>query len=250
MRHKVSARSAKALLVTPIGRTKRSAPSQRQPIKDGGTILHNYSTLCPDGIMTAPPSLSEKVGCRKLRTHRKSRLGCKNCRLRRVKVGKLPHHSILRMTSTKPRLQCDEAKPRCKRCTTFGVFCNYDSSQSDLQLSVVGAFNIEIPQRFPNSLKQDISSVVGPSLRQQSTGPLESSTFYQLADQDLELLSKFFGRTALTIGAGKGSRLYQYEALELACSASALTQFLAGNPDFDGLVPILDACGTDVDNNA
>ncbi|PGH04907.1 hypothetical protein GX51_03203 [Blastomyces parvus] len=39
------------------------------------------------------------------RPHRKSRTGCANCRKRRVK--------------------CDETKPRCRRCETHGVCCDY-----------------------------------------------------------------------------------------------------------------------------
>lgn len=200
--------------------------------------------------MVVPSSSSGKGGNRKVRTHRKSRQGCKNCKLRRVKVGRLPPFPALQRTSTKPRLQCDEGKPGCKRCTTFGVLCNYDSQHSDLQLSVVGALNIEIPQSFPYSLKQAISSVISPSFRQQSTASPESSAFYQLGDQDLELLSKFLGRTALTIGAGNGFGGYQNEAIELACSVNPLAQLFASNSDFDRSAPILDACSTDVHTDA
>jgi hypothetical protein len=116
-------------------------------------------------------------------------------------------------------------------------------------LSVVGALNIEIPQSFPYSLKQAISSVISPPFRQQSTASPESSAFYQLGDQDLELLSKFLGRTALTIGAGNMFG-YQNEAIELACSVSPLAQLFASNSDFDRSAPILDACGTDVHTDA
>ncbi|PGG99003.1 hypothetical protein GX51_06501 [Blastomyces parvus] len=41
------------------------------------------------------------------RPHRKSRTGCLNCKKRRVK--------------------CDEAKPNCQRCETYGVSCDYSA---------------------------------------------------------------------------------------------------------------------------
>ncbi|KAJ5749180.1 uncharacterized protein N7511_010876 [Penicillium nucicola] len=42
---------------------------------------------------------------RKRRVHTKSRQGCRNCKIRRVK--------------------CDETHPRCRKCLEYGVSCNY-----------------------------------------------------------------------------------------------------------------------------
>ncbi|KAH9893116.1 hypothetical protein F4778DRAFT_310174 [Xylariomycetidae sp. FL2044] len=47
------------------------------------------------------------------RASRRSRYGCRNCKLRKLK--------------------CDEAKPQCRRCTSFGVLCNFMPNTSDLQ---------------------------------------------------------------------------------------------------------------------
>ncbi|KAF2502819.1 hypothetical protein BU16DRAFT_498661 [Lophium mytilinum] len=55
-------------------------------------------------------------GKRKRRSYNKSRFGCRNCKLRRVK--------------------CDEAKPQCQRCKDYGVLCNFAAGASDLQISV------------------------------------------------------------------------------------------------------------------
>ncbi|KAJ5806575.1 uncharacterized protein N7503_004177 [Penicillium pulvis] len=50
------------------------------------------------------------------RAHTKSRRGCRNCKLRRIK--------------------CDEAQPQCQKCISFGVTCNYRMGHnSDLQLA-------------------------------------------------------------------------------------------------------------------
>ncbi|KAL2859106.1 hypothetical protein BJX68DRAFT_145994 [Aspergillus pseudodeflectus] len=47
------------------------------------------------------------------RTRRRSRYGCRNCKIRKVK--------------------CDESKPQCKKCTSFGLSCTFMSAISDLQ---------------------------------------------------------------------------------------------------------------------
>ncbi|KAI9041127.1 Zn(II)2Cys6 transcription factor domain-containing protein [Aspergillus affinis] len=53
---------------------------------------------------------------RQRRAHRKSRQGCRNCKLWRVK--------------------CDETKPECVKCRSYGVVCYYDVVPSpDLQLT-------------------------------------------------------------------------------------------------------------------
>ncbi|KAB8222412.1 hypothetical protein BDV33DRAFT_189620 [Aspergillus novoparasiticus] len=49
------------------------------------------------------------------KAHRKSRNGCRNCKLRRVK--------------------CDEVQPSCQRCAAYGVLCNYGSDAPDLQMA-------------------------------------------------------------------------------------------------------------------
>ncbi|KAE8418128.1 hypothetical protein BDV36DRAFT_283255 [Aspergillus pseudocaelatus] len=49
------------------------------------------------------------------KAHRKSRNGCRNCKLRRVK--------------------CDEVQPACQRCSAYGVLCNYGPDAPDLQMA-------------------------------------------------------------------------------------------------------------------
>ncbi|KAJ0415303.1 hypothetical protein BJY00DRAFT_266469 [Aspergillus carlsbadensis] len=47
------------------------------------------------------------------RRKRRSRYGCRNCKIRKVK--------------------CDESKPQCNKCTSFGLSCTFMSDISDLQ---------------------------------------------------------------------------------------------------------------------
>lgn len=142
---------------------------------------------------------SEKDVSRKLKAHRKSRRGCGNCKLRRVK--------------------CDESRPTCRKCTSFGVFCNYDGQYSDLQLSVGGVTNIEPLQILPYSLKQTTPSRIVPSLKSRSTGSREKwNAVYDFGERDMELLNKFKTSTVFTITTDQNLHLYQKEAFKLAYS--------------------------------
>ncbi|KAH7410455.1 hypothetical protein DE146DRAFT_645004 [Phaeosphaeria sp. MPI-PUGE-AT-0046c] len=70
-------------------------------------------------VVSRPPQAE-----RKRRVHAKSRRGCGNCKLRRVK--------------------CDELRPQCKKCILFGVDCNYGSTTRTLQLPTQGSFQVDL----------------------------------------------------------------------------------------------------------
>lgn len=70
---------------------------------------------------------------RQRKAHRKSRLGCRNCKLRSIK--------------------CDEKKPSCDRCTSIGYKCSYTidracnssvCSESVLESYYTGAFQVDL----------------------------------------------------------------------------------------------------------
>ncbi|CAG9948252.1 unnamed protein product [Clonostachys rosea f. rosea IK726] len=56
--------------------------------------------------------MEPRVAVKKSRVFRRSRGGCRNCKLRKIK--------------------CDQAKPQCRCCLSFGVVCNYGISIPDL----------------------------------------------------------------------------------------------------------------------
>ncbi|KAJ5806758.1 hypothetical protein N7474_010350 [Penicillium riverlandense] len=63
------------------------------------------------------PSISFSIQKhRKRRFHTKSRQGCGNCKLRRVK--------------------CDETRPQCQKCHSFGVWCNYAMTNQSTSLAL------------------------------------------------------------------------------------------------------------------
>lgn len=139
-------------------------------------------------------------------------------------------------------LQCDESKPRCQKCAAFGVFCNYDSKCSDLQLSADGAFNSKSLNRSPSPLKQAIPRIIDPSLRLLSTVLLGSNSSYQLGRQDLGLLNKFRSRTVFTVTIDKSLRSYHNDIIKLACSVRNLDSCRTRHTDCTGPALILDAC--------
>ncbi|KAF2451737.1 hypothetical protein P171DRAFT_493181 [Karstenula rhodostoma CBS 690.94] len=73
--------------------------------------------------------MTSETPIRKRRAYRKSLFGCRNCKLRRVK--------------------CDETKPQCRSCSTYGVVCNYVSNTPDLQVLAVG-LHANRPGRRPD----------------------------------------------------------------------------------------------------
>ncbi|KAF7947365.1 uncharacterized protein EAE97_004614 [Botrytis byssoidea] len=143
--------------------------------------------------MTIPSSISGKVTHRKIRPHKKSRSGCGNCKLRKVK--------------------CDEDRPKCKRCTEFNVLCNYDNQTSALQL-LEKSFTFETLQhRLPYSLNQTVPSFISSRLK--TPGKID---VYDLSDQEhLELLNKFQTRTVYSITTSRNLQIYQNEFIKLSC---------------------------------
>ncbi|KAK1254012.1 hypothetical protein MKX08_008007 [Trichoderma sp. CBMAI-0020] len=127
---------------------------------------------------------------RKRKTHRKSRLGCGNCKIRSVK--------------------CDESKPTCRRCQASGFTCNYSSTGPTLQLSRSSVFRLSLAPTQARSVTASASvSVDGlfreaylqPGLRIPIVLPLQGRLGeYALRPEDHAALSRFYDRTACTLG--------------------------------------------------
>ncbi|KAB8260741.1 hypothetical protein BDV32DRAFT_122494 [Aspergillus pseudonomiae] len=105
---------------------------------------------------------------RERRTGRRSRFGCRNCKLRKLK--------------------CDEAKPHCKRCSSYGVLCNYMSNIPDLQPTTADAGR-PLVVRGKAELRPPVSSSVWTS---------DESTTYQLNARCQDFITRYYGRS-LTI---------------------------------------------------
>ncbi|KKP05703.1 hypothetical protein THAR02_02167 [Trichoderma harzianum] len=126
---------------------------------------------------------------RKRKTHRKSRLGCGNCKIRGVK--------------------CDESKPTCRRCHASGFTCNYSRTAPTLQLSHSSVLRFDLS---PSQVQAPVVSVLPtdsifwdvslqPALRIPIVLPLQGRLGeYTLRPQDYTALHRFQTRTAASLG--------------------------------------------------
>ncbi|KAL7935895.1 hypothetical protein V8C35DRAFT_264017 [Trichoderma chlorosporum] len=132
---------------------------------------------------------------RKRKTHRKSRLGCGNCKIRSVK--------------------CDESKPTCRRCHASGFTCNYSQTIPTLQLSLSSVLRLDLSHRqapvanvLPtNSIFWDAS--LHPALVVPIVLPLQGRLGeYTLRPEDYATLHRFQTRTASTLGTVSSRKWY------------------------------------------
>ncbi|KFY25773.1 hypothetical protein V491_01591, partial [Pseudogymnoascus sp. VKM F-3775] len=141
------------------------------------------------------------------RNHKKSRRGCGNCKLRSVK--------------------CDETKPECKRCTTYGVLCTYNANAAELQSSFVGITTMKRDspkaQRpiIQAQANQTFFSVAQTPPRLINSPPIISDGYagIELDTQSLERLRRFHLRTIPTMAGPEGAAFFHRQAIKMACSA-------------------------------
>ncbi|KAI0471200.1 hypothetical protein F4859DRAFT_484734 [Xylaria cf. heliscus] len=113
------------------------------------------------------PSSCPKEG-RDRRSRQRSRFGCRNCKLRKLK--------------------CDEGKPRCKRCSSFGLVCNFMPDVPDLQ-----------PITDDSIRSSAIRGGAGPQPPLAGTvWTSEASTFYQLDVKCQDFVTRYLGRSLIT----------------------------------------------------
>ena len=134
---------------------------------------------------------------RQRKRHNNSRLGCKNCKLRHVK--------------------CDETRPACRKCTAFGVSCNYDPNTPDLQLRTGQGICVDAPDKPCFSTNGTMLGMINVSLNRHRVVPSRDGEIFRLESQDLERLCRFQTRTVLTIGTKRTAEVYQNEVIKLAC---------------------------------
>ncbi|VUC29170.1 unnamed protein product [Clonostachys rosea] len=99
---------------------------------------------------------------------RRSRYGCRNCKLRKLK--------------------CDETKPQCKKCCSFGVVCNFIITVSDLQPVA------------DDSVRPSVAlKGVGPRLSMDSAIWTSNTEYsYQLNTKCQDFLTRYLGRSLIT----------------------------------------------------
>ncbi|EOA85065.1 hypothetical protein ACJQWK_06816 [Exserohilum turcicum] len=218
--------------------------------------------------MPATLSKSTTPRERKRRAHAKSRKGCNNCKLRRVK--------------------CDETRPGCTKCKTYGVSCDFGESKDSLDAATHGSFQVNLTSviedsvvfdgrnESPNWIQIDsprsevygkaaksleftttssvVSSLGNPwspvssnaNMTAMISGSLESVALsqyvrleteaaplspgwsWEFTEVDFEILTRFQSRTSLTIGDQRMAPEYRDVVCQLAFQHPFLMHMLLG----------------------
>ncbi|PGH11360.1 hypothetical protein AJ80_07151 [Polytolypa hystricis UAMH7299] len=121
--------------------------------------------------------------------HRKSRTGCTNCKKRRVK--------------------CDETKPNCRKCQTYGISCDYSALQVQSR-----------SQNLPSSWAQDTSDI---DVMSTSTVSLSMTQLASMIESALRLDSsahKDLGTVPVSVRSKSVFAVHQF--LSISADAAAL----------------------------
>ncbi|KAH7194255.1 hypothetical protein DER44DRAFT_844054 [Fusarium oxysporum] len=98
---------------------------------------------------------------------RRSRYGCRNCKLRKLK--------------------CDESKPRCKKCSAFGVLCNFGLNIPDLH--PITSDTVRALVRCRPTPQRPVASAIWTS---------DEYTIYQLNAKCQDFVTRYYARSLLT----------------------------------------------------
>lgn len=85
-------------------------------------------------------------------------------------------------------LQCDETKPHCKSCTSFGLLCNFTFNVSELQPTIADATSRPLVRRIGGP-QSPIDSAVWTS---------DEYSSYQLNARCQEFITRYLGRSLIT----------------------------------------------------
>ncbi|KAK1998060.1 hypothetical protein LX36DRAFT_576988 [Colletotrichum falcatum] len=100
----------------------------------------------------------------------RSRFGCRNCKLRKVK--------------------CDQGKPMCNKCTAFGVLCNFLLNVSDLQpIAVDTSRLLMVRGQRQGDIQPPLTNAVWTC---------DMFTSYQLNAKCQDFITRYLGRSLIT----------------------------------------------------
>jgi hypothetical protein len=123
-------------------------------------------------------------------------------------------------------LKCDETRPGCRKCTAFGVSCNYDDPHApDLQLAYTGvAIGTPIKKLLQDSAyfaessffvgKVKIPDPLSPEITCLSD---DGYSRIRIDGESLARLNRFLQRTVYTVGPPNAGYMFQEQMAELVC---------------------------------
>lgn len=119
-----------------------------------------------------------------------------------------------------------EIKPNCKKCENYGVLCNYQNADKELELDACGVFVLhkvktQSQTRHSNAQQDDTDSSPSlPPILEQG----RDSGGLRLSQRDLELLRRFQIRISRTISTKENLPIWQNVVVELANTVSKQTK--------------------------
>ncbi|KAJ5723148.1 hypothetical protein N7488_001183, partial [Penicillium malachiteum] len=117
---------------------------------------------------------------------RKSRYGCRNCKLRKVK--------------------CDEARPHCLRCRTYGIQCNFNFNATDLQ-------PLKERRNPPTKQIQPHCTPLRPSI-DNAVWAADGMSVFKLHQYDWDIFNRFRHRTLYSLGGPDIVQIYDDHMLK------------------------------------
>ncbi|KAJ5826656.1 hypothetical protein N7447_003419 [Penicillium robsamsonii] len=143
------------------------------------------------------------------RTHRKSRVGCTNCKMRRIK----DRYTELPETNS---FQCDEKRPACANCSNHSIECGYCTAAQPSESKSPSPFQVSTdrprskrykPHRYATGQLEQTFKLSKPPLSQlsRSTGAqcnVSSGSMETITLPDLKLFHHYIINTYRTMTTG------------------------------------------------
>ena len=122
-------------------------------------------------------------------------------------------------SGAKPALtlsKCDEGKPACNKCTSYGVSCSYDAGASEMHVSFAGTLSMNLAKDMPQQALQRIPRI---TLDLNMLLPVAGKTgppSYKLSSRDWEFMHIFQSRTIFTMGDEGEADVYKTRTMDVA----------------------------------
>lgn len=155
--------------------------------------------------------------------HTKSRKGCHNCKLRKIKVSQT---HVYWLGSESNFIQCDETTPNCGQCRHRGVQCDFVTVSTTSQAT--SSTPSEQTTECGNS-RASAKEWIEAYLDHREIPTVPCSELKSLADNpcnSIELLSHFFDEAGPWIGSPACQRTMQQHCLQLSVEAPYLLHAL------------------------
>ncbi|KAH8901706.1 hypothetical protein GQ53DRAFT_630977 [Thozetella sp. PMI_491] len=145
-----------------------------------------------------PPGSAQQDNVCDFNARRRSRRGCRNCRLRKIK--------------------CDETKPGCEKCASYGVRCNYQLGIPDLEAAPGHRPALHSTNHRQLAAPRAVSLTKRPLKTTITTAIVQGHSVvpFELDRDSIELLHRFRHRTILALGTPTLANIFEKDFLSMA----------------------------------